>query len=854
MENGASALHFPLLERVAEARGKDDSVLLDLFLEYLADKKLELYPAQEEAILALFEGSNVILNTPTGSGKSLVATALHYHSIANKRRSYYTCPIKALVNEKFIALCKEFGPDNVGMVTGDASVNRDAPIICCTAEILSNIALREGAHAAVDDVIMDEFHYYSDRERGIAWQVPLLTLPQARFLLMSATLGDTQKFEVGLKELTGRSVAVVRSAKRPVPLEFTYSEDPLHEVVPSLIANGRSPVYVVHFTQRDAADGAQNFLSIDFCTKDEKKKIAEALTGFRFSSPYGKDIARLLKHGIGIHHAGLLPKYRILVEKLAQQGMLKIICGTDTLGVGVNVPIRTVLFTKLCKFDGEKTAILTVRDFQQIAGRAGRKGFDDKGYVLAQAPEHIIENIRMEQKAAGDPKKMKKLVKRKPPEKGFIPWGRDTFEKLISSPPEQLTSRFFVTHGMLLNVLSRQGDGCRAVRDLIKRSDESEYAKKKHRAHAFKLFRALLERNLIELVGDKGRESKIRVNVDLQNDFSLNQALSLYLIDTLKLLDIAAPSYPLDVLSLVEAIIENPDAILRRQIDKIKTIKMAEMRAQGVEFSERVEKLDDIEYPKPNREFIYSTFNDFARIHPWVASENIRPKSVAREMYEHFFSFADYIREYGLQRSEGMLLRYLSDAYKAMSQTVPDLVKTDEIYEIESYFAAMIRQVDSSLLDEWEKLKNPNFVREEVEGHSHAHTDITRDERNFKVLVRNQIFFVIRAIAMRDVDTVLSLIEPLRLEDDAAWTAEQLENQVASFYAAHQRLRTDQEARRVHHTYFSPALNKKSWHVVQALIDEEDANDWCAEFTVDIEKSRESGKAVLFLDRIGAVT
>ena len=321
---------------------------LDRFLEYVSERKLELYPAQEEAILELYSGKNVILNTPTGSGKSLVATALHFRSLAGGRRSYYTSPIKALVNEKFLALCQDFGPEQVGMVTGDATVNPGAPIICCTAEILANEALRGGSRARVDDVVIDEFHFYSDRERGMAWQVPLLALPQARFLLMSATLGDTDVFERALTGLNGLDTVVVRGSQRPVPLDFEYVEVALHETVPKLITTGRAPIYVVCFTQGSCAEEAQKLPSIDFCTKDEKRAIAEAIQGLgaTFNSPYGKEIQKFLRHGVGIHHAGLLPKYRVLVERLAQRGLLKIICGTDTLGVGVNIPIRTVLFTQ----------------------------------------------------------------------------------------------------------------------------------------------------------------------------------------------------------------------------------------------------------------------------------------------------------------------------------------------------------------------------------------------------------------------------------------------------------------------------------------------------------------------------
>jgi superfamily II RNA helicase len=551
-----------------------NDLLLERFLDYTAGRRLQLYPAQESAVLELFEEKNVILNTPTGSGKSLVATALHFQAIAKGKRSIYTCPIKALVNEKFMALCREFGPDRVGLSTGDASVNRDAPILCCTAEILANIALREGAAANVQEVVMDEFHYYADRERGVAWQVPLLTLPQARFLLMSATLGDTAFFETELARHTGRPTVSVVSTDRPVPLAHEYSELPLAKTLESLVAAGRAPVYVVHFTQLEAAQSAQDFTSINVCTRDEKAAIAAMLEGFKFTSPYGPEIKKWLRHGIGLHHAGLLPKYRVLIEQLAQKGLLKVICGTDTLGVGINVPIRTVLFTRLCKFDGQKTGILGARDFHQIGGRAGRKGFDDRGWVVAQAPEHVIENLKLVEKSARDGKK---TVKRQPPEKNFVNWDKNTYIRLIAAPPEKLVSRFKVTHGMLLNVLSRKGDGCVAMRQLIRDCHETPRQKQAHTKRAWQLFRSLLDRKIIEFIPKTEDGTYLRVNVDLQEDFSMNQVLSLYLIETIPLMDSQAPDYALVLLTLVESILEDPDIILRKQLDKVKDQKMAEM-------------------------------------------------------------------------------------------------------------------------------------------------------------------------------------------------------------------------------------------------------------------------------------
>ncbi len=833
-----------------------NDLLLERFLEYAESRKLQLYPAQEAAILELFENKNVILNTPTGSGKSLVATALHFQAMAQGQRSVYTCPIKALVNEKFMALCREFGPNNVGLATGDASVNREAPILCCTAEILANIALREGALANVQAVVMDEFHYYADRERGVAWQVPLLTLPQTRFLLMSATLGDTAFFETELTRLTSRPTATISSTERPVPLAHEYSELPLAKTLESLIAGGRAPVYVVHFTQLEAAESAQDFTSINVCSRDEKAAIASAIEGFKFTSPYGPEIKKWLRHGIGVHHAGLLPKYRILVEQLAQKGLLKVICGTDTLGVGINVPIRSVLFTRLCKFDGQKTGILSARDFHQISGRAGRKGFDDQGWVVAQAPEHVIENLKLAEKSARDGKKS---VKRQPPEKNFVIWDKNTYIRLISAAPEKLTSRFQVTHAMLLNVLSRDGDGCAAMQKLIRDSHETPKQKKSHTQRAWQLFRSLVERKIVEIIPKTADGAYLRVNIELQDDFAMDQVLSLYLLETLPLMDPQAEDFALVLLTLVESILEDPTIILRKQLDKVKDRKMAEMKMDGVEYEQRMEELEKCEHPKPNREFIYSTFNEFATRHPWVGQENIRPKSIVREMFEEFRSFADYIKLYELQRAEGVLLRHLNSVFKVLTHTVPDTVKNEQVREMELYLATMIRQVDSSLLDEWEKLRDPNYQRAETKeirppGAAAAAADITRDVKAFTATIRNKIFIFLRGLVMADYETAIGNLNSALDQDGKLWTAERLDKILAAYEASHERLCLDPNARNARHTYVTPAEDKKTWRVQQMLVDPQGNNDWVAEFEVDLAESKKLSEPTLRLRRMGSLT
>ncbi len=825
--------------------GSDDDAILSAFLAWVEESGLTLYPAQEEAILELAAGKNLILATPTGSGKSLVAEAVHFTSLARGERSVYTCPIKALASEKFFALSRALGPENVGLMTGDATVNRDAPVLCCTAEILANMALREGKNARVDHVVMDEFHYYADRDRGVAWQIPLLELTRTRFLLMSATLGNTEPFEEALTKLNGRPTAVVRSMQRPVPLDFSYRESPLHETVADLVSKGKTPIYIVCFTQRSCAEEAQNLMSVDFSTKDEKKAIAESLYGVRFDSPYGKDFQRFLRHGIGLHHAGLLPKYRLAVEKLAQRGRLKIICGTDTLGVGVNVPIRTVLFTKLCKFDGEKTAILSVRDFLQISGRAGRKGFDDEGSVVAQAPEHVIENLRLEAKAGNDPVKKKRIVKRKPPERGYVHWDKSTFDRLCTAPPEPLVSRFQVSHGMLINVLQREGGGCLALGRLIKKSHERTVDKRRHGKTALAMFKSLVDAEIVQIERSDG-ERRVVLHGDLQRDFSLNQTLSLYLLDAIEHLDRESPTYALDLLTLVESILESPELVLQKQLDKLKTEKMAEMKAAGVEYEERIAKLDELEHPKPNKDFIYDTFNAFAAKHPWASGDAIRPKSIARDMVERFASFSEYVREYDLERAEGLLLRYLSDVYKVLVQTVPEGDKTPEVEELVVFFGAIVRQVDSSLLDEWERMRlgEPDEAPREAAAPSEPEgsKDVTRDPKAFTVLVRNELFGLVRAIARRDWETAA----PIAGGD---FTAATLEATFAPFFAEHGGLRTDPEARSPSHLKLDHG--EWQWEFTQTLVDTSDANDWAIHGTIDLEGSRLAAKPVLMVKRIG---
>ena len=769
-----------------------------------------------------------------------MATGALYAALAAGRRSFYTAPIKALVSEKFFALCAVFGADQVGMLTGDAAVNADAPIIACTAEVLANIALREGADAPIGLVVMDEFHFYGDPDRGWAWQVPLLELPRAQFLLMSATLGDVTFLREDLSRRTGRPTAWVANAQRPVPLFYSYATTPMHETIEELVETKQTPIYVVHFTQASALERAQALMSINVCTKEEKAAIAGHIGAFRFSTAFGTTLSRLVRHGIGVHHAGMLPKYRRLVEQLAQAGLLKVICGTDTLGVGINVPIRTVVFSALSKYDGTRTRLLNAREVHQIAGRAGRAGFDTAGTVVVQAPEHEVANLKQFAKVADDPKKRRKLVRRKAPE-GMVPWGEATMTRLVDAAPEALTSNMRVSTAMILDVVDRPGDPFEAMRRLL--TDNHEPRKRQLRLirEAVGIARSLLQAGVVERLDEPEPDGRrYRLTVDLPRDFALNQPLSTFALAAIDLLDAESDSYALDVVSVIEATLEDPRQVLAAQLNKARGEAVAAMKADGIEYDERIELLDDITYPKPLEDLLDHAYEVYVQSNPWAADGRLSPKSVVREMWERAMTFREFVSVYGLTRSEGAVLRYLSDAFKALRSGVPAGARTDELTDIVEWLGELVRQVDSSLLDEWEQLTSPDQpagVTPEVR--AAPPRPLTANERAFTATVRNALFRRVQLFARERWD------ELGELDSAAGWTAQRWAEAGEAYFTEHESVGTGADAR-------GPALlvfdrRPDIWRVRQILDDPAGDHDWGFDAEVDLGASDESGSLVLRL-------
>ncbi|BCF83061.1 DEAD/DEAH box helicase [Rhodococcus qingshengii] len=824
-----------LLTELLPDNADPDSVF-DAFSSWTIERGLTLYPAQEEAVMELVSGANVILATPTGSGKSMVAIGAHFYAMSLGKRTYYTAPIKALVSEKFFALCEVFGAENVGMMTGDAAVNSSAPIICATAEIVANLALREGPNSDIGQVVMDEFHFYSEPDRGWAWQVPLIELPHAQFLLMSATLGEVDFFSEDLTRRTGKPTTVVSGTERPVPLMFSYATTPVGETIEDLVTTNQSPVYIVHFTQAAALERAQALTSVNFCSKEEKEAIAEALGGFRFTTGFGKTLSRLVRHGIGVHHAGMLPKYRRLIEVLAQDGLLKVICGTDTLGVGINVPIRTVLLTGLAKYDGVRTRHLKAREFHQIAGRAGRAGYDTMGTVVVQAPEHEVENLRAVAKAGDDPKKIKKIQRKKAPE-GFVSWSEATFDRLVAASPEPLVSRFSVSNSMLLNVIARPGNCFDAMRHLLEDNHESRPAQRKHILKAISLYRGLLNAGIVERLDEPDEYGRMaRLTMDLQRDFALNQPLSPFALAAFELLDVESDSYALDVVSIIESTLDDPRQVLMAQQHFARGEAVAQMKADGIEYEERMELLEEVTWPKPLSDLLFPAFEMYRGGHPWITEFALSPKSVVRDMIERAMTFAELISHYGLTRSEGLVLRYLADAYRALRQTVPTEARTEELEDIIEWLGELIRQVDSSLLDEWESLTDPGAEAdtEEVAFGADIPRPISANPRAFRVMVRNAMFRRIDLASRRQWNELENLEDGI---DAAEW-----EEQLLPYFEEYATIGTGPSARGP--ALFQVTEEGEFWRVRQVLEDPEGDHGWALLAVVDIPESDAAGEIV----------
>lgn len=817
---------------------------LELFLGWVESRGMQLWDHQEEALLDLASGDHVILGTPTGSGKSMVAVGMLFIANCTNRRAYYTAPIKALVSEKFFNLVNLLGKDNVGMITGDVVINSEAPVICCTAEILAQDALRFGEHADIGCVAMDELHFYSDRDRGWAWQVPLLALPHTQFLLMSATLGDVTDIATALEEHTGRAVDKVLDAPRPVPLSYEFVETPLEGTVELALRDGDAPLYIVHFSQEAALKSAQALSSYGVSSKEQREALKDAVKGVRFTTTFGKTLKRLILTGVGVHHAGMLPRYRLLVEKLAQQGLLPVICGTDTLGVGINVPIHTVLLTQLTKFDGRHMRRLNAREFHQIAGRAGRAGFDTEGRVIAEATEYDIERAKALAKAGGDPKRARKIKVKTPPS-DFVGWNKQTFERLIAAEPEKLRPRLRITHSMVLAEIEQGGDAWARTHKLIEDSAQTPEEKAALSQRTDEVFATLIDAGVVERHEEEDGSTSYLLTVDLPEDFALDQPLSPFLLAAIELLDPESETYALDLISMVEATLEDPPQILRAQEREARGAAIAAMKAEGIEYEERMERAQEVTYPKPLEDLLSAAFAEYCEKVPWASDYCLRPKSVLRDMVETASDFKTYIGRYKIARSEGTLLRYLSDAYRVLDRTVPAEKRDERLDDIVTWLRLVVRTTDSSLVDEWEGAGTEDGAAVAAP----SVDEVVHDRRGLTLLVRNALFARVRLAALGKVEELGDL--------DADWGYRSVVWQQAldAFHAEHEQILLDADARSSAYLDIDEKDEKADhvWHVHQIFRDSDDDHDFGIWGDVDLDATQDEGAVVFKTYRVGFV-
>ncbi len=854
-----------LVTLVPKSPDADDIALA--LMEYFEELGIDLYEAQEEAINLITHGDcNVLLNTPTGSGKSLVALAAHFTALSHGHRSIYTAPTKALVNEKFFDLCKAFGARNVGLIHGDTTANRNAMIICCTAEILANMALSEGRASPFKWVIMDEFHYYGDRDRGMAWLLPLVSLDEARFLLMSATIGWPKDRAQTLARQTGRPTELIRSTTRPVPLEFDYRDQLLPEALSDLRSEGQLPVYLVTFSKHEATTLAQEIAPLKV-TK-ASPEVRAAVEEERLDTPFGVLLGKLLRKGIGVHHSGMLPRYRRFVERLAGlpdgQG-LQVICGTDTLGVGVNMPIRSVLFTKLYKFDGERVRILSIRDFQQVAGRAGRRNKskaaperEEKGTVWVLAPQHEVQNRLNRAKG-----KKKHTIKPPPNFKG---WNRETMKRLATGQPQKLGTQFKVSGPMVSTALSRRDeDGAAALRGMIGRIGLATDKRESVLVEVEQIIGELVEKRLVQRRSELDAEA-VGFDVDHTQDH-FERPLSRFLKDALDGLD-ADGGDPQTQWSRAVSVIEStltagwkerdgqllrdpePSAIIRAQqhakrrrlIEKKRQAERDPSTQDGVIYKLQ-KQIDTVLWPEPEKRYLDDRWLLWSRDHPFTTDESgPAPRYIALEMYEEQYSFNDYIRHHNQSAkgddvliNEGRLLYYLSELYKVLrKEKPPPNIRDAKFEEFRSWLEALVYQVDGTMVYEWERFEDSADTAVNVAPDEDTpRRDPTRDPRAFERQVRNEVFSWVRALARGDYAS---------LARRSTMSQHEIKIRFERFLEEHEELLFGPDARNIAYFRF-----QRPYSVKQTLLGIDGVTSWELVGRVDVERSSAESDVVITL-------
>ncbi len=554
------------------------------------------------------------------------------------------------------------------------------------------------------------------------------------------------------------------------------------------------------------------------------------------------------------------------------------------------MPIHTEVLTSLTKYDGVKSRRLRSREFHQIAGRAGRAGFDSEGLVIAEAPEHDIENAKLVQKAGGDPKKLRKIKRKKPPE-GFVNWNEQTFERLVASSPEVLRPHMRVSHSMVLSLVERGGDALENISDLIDLSMQTPDEKVQLKARAEEILDTLVATGVVEkelvgagsagaaesVEGDEGADGvggaddegcakgvedadgdkdtegaegaswNYSLTMEMPASFSLDQPLSPFLLAVLDMLSMEDPNYALDLISLVEATLENPFSVLRAQQRRARDEAAAEMKAAGIGFEERLERLANVSYPRPLEDELNAAFEHYCEAVPWARDYELAPKSVLRDMIETASDFKTYVARYKIARSEGTLLRYLSDVFRVLARTIPEARRDERLNEVIDWLRFMVQSIDSSLMDEW--AQTGDSADDIALAPPPSANAVVADRRGLVILVRNALFLRVRLASLGRCDELGSL------DCEAGYGAAHWERVLEGFYEVHEEIRIDADARS--HAYLlideADEVGEHLWHVRQIFLDEDADCDFAIAADVDLDATQEEGEAVFVNYRVGFV-
>lgn len=694
---------------------------LEFYEKFFIARGLEPYPVQEQAFDHIFAGRSVLVTVPTGTGKTVIGKAAIHKALALGQKAIYTSPLRALTEEKYRELCEDFGADRVGFATGDYKVNPEAPVQVVVAEILWNRIFGERAGRLADVVVMDEAHYFNDPERGYVWEQSIIGMdPRTQLVLLSATVGDPQQFCAWVYSVRRVEMELVQSHERRVPLYHEYREAYLIEVVRELYDKGDWPAIIFSFSRDQCFEWARLLRSCPrFTTDEERARIEAACDEELLQGGLAKELRALLVHGIGVHHAGILPRYKQLVERLTLERLCKFVVSTETISAGINLPAKRVVFPALRKFIKGKPRLVTSAEYHQMAGRAGRPQFDKEGIAIALAPEGVVQELRKElkelQKRGRAPSEIETERLRKAcyararsqaQAAGDVTWDRETHRKLVEGKPAALASKTKVTPEQILAIglpdlqAPPPPDGTRLppYLDLHMRSViDHLLLDERSKAEARRTLDMIIDNlKALGVLDEHGRQIAGKMINRLRG---IDGPFVYYLLMNRDV------GYEL-ARELVEFLVDHDviHRILGREGDE-KRREWIHKRLRERRRDEPMVTWEDVEeeyertFPRELSE-VEKVHQEFVAglPHPELHGGKVQ-KTIWKKMEEENLSFLEFVSQNGLEHEEGNLFTYLARVMK-FARMLHEATTLDEFHELEVRVRRRLSAIDERVLEE----------------------------------------------------------------------------------------------------------------------------------------------------------